>query len=181
MRFPVTCAIGALILCVVIPTAVAAQTLSNPEQPAPARSADASVGKQVLVTNRDGSVVFGRLESFSATEVVIENHHNVVRLDLAKVRMVERVPHHARMGALIGAAVGGGLIVAAATSCGDCQEAVSAASIYALISVGAGAIVGAVANAMADRIVFEAPGHTSVSLIPLIAAKRAGIALTFSW
>jgi hypothetical protein len=154
----------------------------------PARSPRTDLaGKEIRVTFADGSQRSGRLVTLTDAEVTIATARHQTQahtLPLSGVRKVETVSHHARTGALIGAAVGGVLLgVAYMGDCADCEDR-RIGFFFPPAFAGVGAALGGMINAAtANRHMLypasAAPG--SFAIAPIYSRRHQGVALIKRW
>jgi hypothetical protein len=149
--------------------------------------APTSEGKEVRLTGMDGVKRTGKLVSLSSSAVVIRAKGQDVSIPLNEVHKVEKVAHHDRIGAAIGAAwaaIGWMAIAATRDTCGDCEDGPNAMMLLTPIYVGAGAGIGAMINAATRgrHLLYLAPESSgSVSVAPIVGPKRAGVGVAMRW
>ncbi len=142
-----------------------------------------AVGKEVRVTDTDGSKRVGRLVTLSTTEVVFSRQGQEVTLPLDRVRTVEQVSRGVKKGALIGLATGAALSLLATcdTQGDDCPNPYAWVPIVMLIEggigAGVGAGIGAIVNAThrAGNQLYASPGSGRVTVSPLLTRGRRGM------
>ena len=152
------------------------------ERSQPTRDA---AGKEIRVTLANGEQQTGRLVGLSAADltfIAAADKTDATILRLADVRKVETVSHHARTGALVGAAAGG-LMIALAYSgdCADCEDRQIAFFFPAAFAGIGGAIGGMINAATANRHLLYETASASVSVQPAISAARAGVNMSVRW
>ena len=134
-------------------------------------------GKDVRVTLNDGTTHRGKLVAFSASDVKLSGRS----VPLADIREVEKVSHAVRNATLISllAAVPTFLTVGPAFDAGPGDAFVFTATGIAG-GITAGAVIGGVRKP--GNVIYRAPGASaSVSVTPLLARDRTGVALAASW
>jgi hypothetical protein len=154
---------------------------------APLAPPNTAAGKTIRVTDRSGATLTGRLIALSESQVTFAAEaggQQSTVLPLGGVRRIETVSHHARTGALIGAAAGGAMIaVAYSGDCADCEDR-RITWIFPGIFGGIGAAVGGMINAAtADRHVLyqAAGGSASIALQPVLGSRQAGVNVRMRW
>jgi hypothetical protein len=167
-------------------TALGAATTEAAAQPVAASLDSLAVLSQtravVTVTDRSGRRVRGRLEEASPAGLVVRSGDALQRIDAADVRSVRaRREDSLAGGALIGAAVGGGLssLQFLDNECrddGGCFAAVA-------INTGLGALVGVAIDALIRRQVevYVSPAPTpqpAITATAFVERGRAGARLT---
>ena len=134
-------------------------------------------GKDVRVTLNDGTTHRGQLVAFSASDVKLSSR----AVPLADVREVEKVSHAVRNATLISllAAVPTFLTLGPAFDLGQGDAfAITAAGIAGGIT--AGVVIGGVRKP--GNVIYRAPGAAaSISVRPILARDRKGVALAASW
>lgn len=139
-------------------------------------------GQTVIVVDRSGAEVRGRLTSISASELVVDYGRGRIpdptltssrTFAVADVQQVLK-PGHLWDGAIKGAAIGAiPAIVNVAIDCYDCNE-----GPFAVFSIGVGAAAGLGLDALfGPKTVYR--GNASpprVSVAPLVGRERKGIA-----
>lgn len=103
-----------------------------------------------------------------------------ITVSLTGVRKVETVSHHARTGALLGAAAGGFWITLAYGNggCDDCEIVFTFPAAFA----GVGAAIGGMINAAtANRHVLSETTSTSVSVQPTMSSSGSGLNVLVRW
>ena len=144
-------------------------------------------GREIRVMSADGRTQTGRLAALSDAEVIFvptSDKTQTTSLPLAGVRKVETVSHHARTGALIGAAAGGVLLaIGYSGDCADCEDR-RVGFLFPPAFAGLGAALGGMINvATANRhVLYPAPSATgSVSIVPIFSARHRGVAFIKQW
>jgi hypothetical protein len=134
-------------------------------------------GKDIRVRLNDGTTHRGKLVAFSASEVALDSQ----TVPLADVREIEKVSHAVRNATLISllAAVPTILVLGPAFDMGnDMVFAITGAGVASGIAVGA--VIGAVRKP--GNVIYGAPGASaSISVRPILARERKGVALATSW
>ena len=134
-------------------------------------------GKDVRVTLSDGTIHRGKLVAFSASEVTLDSR----AVPLADIREVEKVSHAVRNATLISllAAVPTFLTLGPAFDMGTGDVLVITATGVAG-GITAGAVIGGVRQP--GNVIYRAPGASaSISVRPILARDRSGVALATSW
>jgi hypothetical protein len=158
----------------------------------PARSFDqlgvlVPAGDKVIVTDRSGQEIKGRLVRLATEALTLEVDGQVTTLEQANVRLVRhRWNDPVLNGVLIGTAVGAGagiaFVMAWCEETHECENEAAGAGVWALIGGGIGAGIGALGDSThrALRTVYEAPAGAggSVSIAPLVTPSRRGVALS---
>jgi hypothetical protein len=144
-----------------------------------------AAGKEIRVTLANGEQQTGRLVALSAADLTFitgdDKRHSTI-LSLSDARKVETVSHHARTGALVGAAAGG-LMIALAYSgdCADCEDR-RIAFFYPPVFTGVGAAIGGMINAAtANRHVLYEASSTSVSVQPAVSLGATRLNVMVRW
>jgi hypothetical protein len=150
-------------------------------------------GDQVSVTTGDGKVTKGSIEAVSASSLrLVRNRLSIemAQMDVLEITKKDPIANGVKMGALVGAGVGGGLgVLGALFLCGntDCAlEAVGGVALSIGLSAGIGAGVGALVDAVSNRnpVVYRARPGTStgrIRITPLLSADRKGVRLSLSF
>jgi hypothetical protein len=147
----------------------------------------APTGREVRVVDSSGVRRAGRLVSLDDREVVLRLGGQDVAFPLATVRRIERVPHHLRNFALLGAAAGffGGLALCEANRdfcTGDeGYYPMEGAMLFAGVGAGIGAVTGLVMNLTADRTIHLAPGPARIGVAPVATPRRTGVTVVVRW
>lgn len=147
-----------------------------------------ALGRNVRVTNIDGSSQKGEVTRLSQTEFIVGG----ARVPYSQVAKVERVSHRILTGTLVGAGIGGGfaglmygLCVAADDEyCGTNTEFFVSLLYTAGIGGGVGAAIGALRNLSkkdADVLYDASRGARTVALIPIVSPTRKGVAFLMTW
>jgi hypothetical protein len=155
-------------------------------QDLPASKIKSAQGKAVRVTEADGTERTGKLTSFTAAGLALQDKGQDVTIPLPRVRKVEKVAHGVRWGVIVGAATG------AVYGYGVTEEDLSGSSrevIGAVILGGIGAAAGAGVGLLINRarrggnLVYESgSGSRTVSVAPLLDPSGAiGVSLRASW
>ncbi len=137
----------------------------------------------VTVTDAKGREFRGRIADASESLLSIRIGSDIRRFDAADVRSVRvRKEDALANGALIGAAVGGGLtsLLFLDTECGDDPACYGAVAVYA----GFGAVAGLGIDALIHGTVvaYTAPGaQQRVRVAPMVARGRRGVWLTIAF
>ena len=134
-------------------------------------------GEDVRVTLNDGTVYRGKLVGFSASEVALDSR----AVPLADVREVEKVSHAVRNATLIGllAAIPTFLTLGPAFDMGT-PDVLTITATGVVGGITAGAVIGGVRKP--GNVIYRAPGaFASVSIRPILAPDRRGVALATSW
>lgn len=144
-------------------------------------------GENLVVTGRDGREETGRLETATATHLVLNVHGAVRKFAESDLGLVQRHERDSLVnGALIGAAAGGlpvALLLLAATASGDLDCRLGpgcAAGILLWTGIGTGIGVAVDAAVRRKRTIFLAPSGNAgprVSLAPIIGRERKGVAM----
>jgi hypothetical protein len=146
-----------------------------------------AVGKTVRVTTANGLSTTGTLVSLDTSTVVIRRRGTDLPMALATVQKVEKVSHGLRNGLLIGAAASAVPWVSVATtrdSCADCEDGPAMAGVLTLVALGAGAGIGAIANAAraGGNVVYRGqPPPPALTLAPIVSATHRGVAARIRW
>ena len=127
--------------------AFSASTASAQTQVGAPAFANLAFGRDVKVTNIDGSSQKGQVTQVSPTDMVVGG----VRISYAQIAKVEKSSNRILKGAVIGGAIGGGFVatvyglcVAADDEyCGTSSEMVEQVVLNAAIGAGIGAGIGA--------------------------------------
>ena len=150
-------------------------------------------GDQVSVTTGDGKVTKGSIEAVSPSSLrLLQNRVPIemAQMDVLEIKKKDPIANGVKMGALVGAGVGGGLgVLGALFSCGDADcapEAVAAVALSIGFSAGIGAGIGALVDAVSNRnpVVYRAQPRTStgrIRITPLLSADRKGVRLSLSF
>jgi len=143
----------------------------------------ASGKTHVTVTDANGRELRGRVTDVSESRLSLRIGREVRRFDAADVRLVRaRTEDGLGNGALIGAAVGGGLssLMFLDNECRDDPACYTALAVY----TGLGALAGLGIDALIHRtvVVYAAPPRPPrVAMIPLLANGRKGVRLVIGF
>jgi hypothetical protein len=155
-----------------------------PASPRPSPAGHA--GKEIRVTFADGSRRSGRLIALSDTDVTFVTADGERRVPLVNVDRIDRVSHSVRNAALWSAAVAAGTAAALIPIIEDDGPADAAVFVvsWAGLAGAAGAGVGALfGRASRDHnILYRSPRvQASVTLVPVVWVRRAGVMLSMNW
>jgi hypothetical protein len=147
------------------------------EEPVRISDPNGAQGKDIRVTLNDGTTHRGKLVAFSACQVTLDSH----AVPLAEVREIEKVSHAVRNATVIGllAAVPAILTFGPAfdMGMGDVLTIVGAGVAG---GIGVGAVIGAIRKP--GNVIYRAPGASaSITVMPILARERKGVALAASW
>ncbi|MGE5243106.1 MAG: hypothetical protein ACM3SQ_02625 [Betaproteobacteria bacterium] len=139
-------------------------------------------GDSIYVTDETGRETHGKVLSLSDSTLVLSDDGGRREFTEATVQGIrQRQPDSLLTGALIGAAAGGGLGVAAATFSDECSYAAMSARCVgpALLMTGLGIGIGIGVDALIQgrKPIYEASG-ASVRVSPLLAPGRTGVHVT---
>ena len=157
-----------------------------------------SIGRTVWVTTTDGRAHQGVVFSLSASMLELLTDHRKVVLSFGDVSKVEvefrdSLTNGIRNGLLAGALSGVALgIFSAASDCGHPTLYISfcspdgfirAAGMVGLLGAGIGTVAGWGVDASTHqrRVIYRAAGSVSVDVVPLIAARGAGVGVVARW
>lgn len=141
-------------------------------------------GDTITVSDKAGIEATGRVEDLTSSVLVLRvgtESRRFTEPDVSRIR--QRRADSLVNGTLIGAAVGAGLGVIGASSCGGdpylCTEA-AGASIALGAGLGAGIGVAVDAALRSTRVVYERPETRAVTLhvAPVLGRRRVGAALS---
>jgi hypothetical protein len=149
-------------------------------------------GDQVSVTTVDGKVTKGSVEAVSPSSLRLVRNRVPIEMaqgDVLEIKKKDPIANGVKMGAFIGAGVGGGLgVLGALFSCGDADcapEAVAGVALWIGLSAGIGAGVGALVDAVSNRnpVVFRARPRTAarMRITPLMSVDRKSVRLSLSF
>jgi hypothetical protein len=143
-------------------------------------------GDKVFVTGNDGNVTKGKILGLTSTSLRFLSNGTTRDLREAEVfKIQQRRQDSLKNGAIIGGAVGMGLVIAAlAWECGSCRTGEVVAGIIAYTGIGAGVGVGIDALIPSKQTIFiggiRGPlSHTTIA--PILTTSRTGIAVSFSF
>jgi hypothetical protein len=155
------------------------------------------VGDEIFLTHVDGDVLQGKIESLSWDNATLtlenafknrESNLGTRTFSEADIRRIEvEMSDSLANGALIGAAVGAGLVlVPYAIEGGDDIGGDAAFFFGTAIVAGAGAAIGVGIDALIKerRLVFDAVNHNSawnLRAVPILTKHRKGICLSLSF
>jgi hypothetical protein len=150
-------------------------------------------GDQVSVTTGDGKVTKGSIEAVSESSLRLLRNRvpiEMAQMDVLEIKKKDPIANGVKMGALVGAGIGGGLgVLGALFSCGDADcapEAVAGVALSIGISAGIGAGIGTLVDAVSNRnpIVYRPRPRnptTRIRITPLLSAERKGVRLSLSF
>ena len=149
-------------------------------------------GDTVMVTDKNGQVVKGKVVDLSASSLVLRTQGETRDVQAATVTAITwQRPHSLKKGALtglvIGAAVAVVVIALPAGDCTDCEDVAGAKALLAAISIGAGAGIGCAVGAATpgkEVLVYRAPSSPSagrISIAPILTPRRQGVAIRVSF
>ena len=176
---------GALMIALLVPTAVAAQPAADPGR------ANVSQGDRVRVTDEAGRTITGRVAAIS--EFGLTLHHDSRRLDFSypTIVKIERPRDRLWDGALGGFALGAGLgLIAVATEetrtclpdewfCGASFGPAPSAVVLLFGGIGAGIGVGVDSLIGGRKTLFER--GKKVHIVPLVTPRTAAARITVGW
>jgi len=132
-------------------------------------------GQTVIVIDQQGGRTQGRVESVSATALVVDYGRSQTFAP-SEVRLVKK-PDHMWDGAIKGAALG--LIPAVLFGALDCDDCAPGALVALSVGVGAGAGL-AIDALVGPKTVFRRDGAAPrVSLAPIVGRDRRGVSASF--
>jgi hypothetical protein len=156
---------------------VALRTSDMVQKPTRVPDPTRAQGKDIRITLNDGTTHRGKLAAITDSVVTIDGR----TMPLAEVRKIEKVGHATRKALAIGILAFAPTVMVlgpAADMGSDMALAIAAAG------VGSGIAVGAVIDAVRKpgNVVYVAPGtSTEITIRPILAPGREGIAFTTSW
>jgi small nuclear ribonucleoprotein (snRNP)-like protein len=146
-------------------------------EPAGLSDPNRAQGKDVRVSLNDGTIHRGKLVAFSASEVALDSR----TVPLADVRKVEKRSHAVRNATLISllAAVPTALTLGPAFDLGT-PDVLTITATGIAGGITAGVVIGGVRKP--GNVIYRAPGASaSISVRPILARDRKGVAVTASW
>jgi hypothetical protein len=150
-------------------------------------------GDQVSVTTGDGKVTKGSVEDVTVSSLRLLRNRmpiEMAEMDVKQITKKDPIANGVKMGALVGAGVGGGFaVLGALLSCGDADCAPEAVGIAALsigFSAGIGAGIGALFDAVSNRnpVVYRARPRgstTRIHITPLLSGDLKVVRLSLSF
>jgi hypothetical protein len=166
------------------PIIAAAQVQATPE-PAPVESrVTSATGKQVRVTEVDGTKKTGRLVSLNLDAAVIRHSGELVTVPLVKVRKVEKVGHGIWYGAVAGGVSGFifGYGVTEGGGGGAAWSETTGGFVVGALGAAGGAGIGALIDHLKRQhnLVHERPAPRRVTTT-LFPAGHLGFGMTVKW
>ena len=164
-----------------IAPATEAQEAGSPEELL--RAGELRTGDGIYVTDGDGRRLKGTFVDLSPAGLTIEAGDMTWTVPARDTRKIERQDSLLN-GVLIGATVGAALTCRLHPGCGSHPVSVT---MHTLVGHGAvhlllvGAAIGALADGLWHRTLYEASATARVSVSPLVSRERAGAGLTVRW
>jgi hypothetical protein len=144
-------------------------------------------GDTVYVTDAQGRELKAKVRGLSASVLSLDAHGRVV-LEDSDVRLITRhKPRPVGRYALLGMGVGAGVALAGLAAADLSNSDGTALATAVGVLVGAGAVAGAVVGAFTPGprvVIYSAPsasGGRSAALVPIIAPRAKGVAVSFAF